>query len=328
MAYLETSATNVQDLIKKLETFCKNNLNWYVAGGGVFQPKADSDVYTISNVYTTYTNNKLVAEKMTPTYLNNMSGFDISSKFVSDLRTNQNQAIEKCGCNLLIGFGRVWFTGDENGVFCVVEVEKANFRWFGFGGIQTNNPSKPISWVVGSYMYGRIIYNNYYHGTGNMFGMESGTTLFGIDGYLHQNQSREVDFTDGFYSHLFYNNEVYRDKDKGLTLRGGYLSQHYNYMLTLTKSTITNNVILSELPLIIARGKELKGQIVSKIPYIYCVNIDEINVPKEVTFGGKRYMCFAVHSKGQIYHNAPRTDSDKHRVFTGDACGFAICMDD
>lgn len=328
MAYLETSATNVQDLIKKLETFCKNNLNWHIAGGGVFQPKANSDTYTISNVYTTYKNDKLVAEKMTPTYLNNMSGFDISSKFVNDLRVSQAQAPEKCGCNLLIGFGRVWFTGDENGVFCVIEIEKANFRWFGFGGIQTNNPSKPISWIVGSYMYGRVIYNSKDHGADSMYGMDGGTTLFGTDGKSHQNQYEGVNFNDGYYSHLLYNDEVYRDKDGGLTLRGGYLSQHYNYMLTLTKSTITNNIILSELPLIISRGTNLKNQIVSKIPYIYCVNIDEMNVPKEVTFGGKRYMCFAVHSKGQIYYKAPRGDGDKYRVFTGDACGFAICMDD
>lgn len=324
MAYLETSATSVHDLIAKLENFCKITLNWSVAGGRGFKPTANGETFNITDIYSEFQSDRLERERFAKNELAMTSGFTILVKSVKELPENN---LYRAGCNLLKGFGRVWFSGDANNVFCVIESEKDSFRWFGFGQIPTSNPNKFISYAVGSFLYPQCMYDTYHTGTKleNMYGMYPQTTLFGIDG--SEWTSHNI-LKDNYYSHLYYDGEVYLDKSDKLAMSGGYLSQHWLYLTSLKKSRITNELLLSEVPLLISRDKDLKKQIVGKIPLIYAVNISDISVPKELTFGGKRYMCFSVGTKRAMVLPANRPDADKHKIYTGEQFGFAIRMDD
>lgn len=287
MAFKEEQVSDLNQLVTKLETFCKNNLKWHSASNAVFKPLENGDSFEIFEITENLKVNLDDVQKFTASKL--------SLKITGDTY--------KTRCDMILGLNRVWFSGDSSNVLVIIETEKNNFRWFGFGitkplGEQTQG----VAWCNAQCWYeDGSSYNQGAYSVRNLTFIEKISPFFGSSCAKYYGDYNNI------ANRIKYKNIFYSDVGDKNVFGGGWASVPYCKIMNTPDIALTNSRVLGKVPLYVLANQDSKLQIISEMPLWYAINIENIPVPSEMSFGGKNYMVFSV---GSVFFDVGNTNND------------------
>lgn len=277
MAFKEETISNINQLVDRLSVFCKDVLKWNSVQNRTFRPLANSDSFQIFDVQSNIPVRVNGEQKFTASKL--------STKIVGDTFHSR--------CDMITGFNRVWFCGDNTNVFVVIEVETGNFRWFGFGITKPiGTQQKGVSWNVAQCWYDSS--DSY---SQSPYSMRNFKMLDEISSFFGSSATHYKDVRNNIANRIKFKNKFYSDVGDTNLFGGGYRSIPYCKFINTPDIALTNSRVIGKCPLYILPNANAKFSIISEMPLWYAVSIKNIPVPSEITFGGKKYMVFSIGSK-------------------------------
>lgn len=286
MAFKEETISNINQLVDRLSAFCKDVLKWNSVQNRTFRPLANGESFQIFDI-----------KSNLPVTLDGEKKFtasSLSTKIVGDSFNSR--------CDMITGFNRVWFSGDSSNVFVVIEVERGNFRWFGFGITKpVGTQQKGVAWNVAQYWY-----DQYYSYEQSQYAVRELKMLSKIAPFFGSSAVHYVDPESNLANRIKFKNKFYSDVGEVNLFGGGYKSIPYNKIINTPNIALTNSRVIGKCPLYIIPNQEAKFSIIAEMPLWYAVSIKNLPVPSEITFGGKKYMVFSV---GSQYFEAGRTEN-------------------